>query len=88
MKKGMELRNKMKKLNVVRTVVHKYVEGIKDKGDMWHTYFSNFSIANWKEVGVTKRKVQDVHADGEYNFNNSIHNFLTDKVVDSLVAHS
>ena len=89
MKKGLLLSNKVKRrvaLTLARTAVEAAVGRTKPDIDTWSAFVCTFSAADWSEVGITKKVVKDLLADGAYDFNHSIHNVPAEEVVGSIVS--
>jgi hypothetical protein len=88
-KRGFELSNKVKKrvaLAIARMQVVRSVGRIKGDTETWSAVIHCFSVVDWRTVGVIKKMVHDLFADGAYVFNESIHSISCEEVVGSIAS--
>jgi hypothetical protein len=89
MKRGLELGNKIKKrvaLTLARVAVERLLGRKKEEDESWFAFFVGLSNAEWETVGIGKKLVKNLLADGAYQFNESIHNIPPEEVVGSIAA--
>lgn len=89
MQKGVDLSNKVKKrvaLTLARNAIEVALERVRESGETWSSFFQHFTEDDWDRVGVERRLVRRLLADGAHAFNDSIHEIPAEEVVGSIAS--